>query len=125
MNILSIDYGERYLGLAVYVTKSKTKFALKIVDTKKSDLIEVLKNVVSEYSISKVAIGYPIGLNNNPTRMSGLTDEFIKNILLNKLDIDVIKVDERMTSSVVTKSNKERIDDISALEILETYLSNV
>jgi len=54
-----------------------------------------------------------------------LTDEFIKNILLNKLDIDVIKVDERMTSSVVTKSNKERIDDISALEILETYLSNV
>jgi RNase H-fold protein (predicted Holliday junction resolvase) len=30
-----------------------------------------------------------------------------------------------MTSSVVTKSNKERIDDISALEILETYLSNV
>ena len=57
--------------------------------------------------------------------MSGLTDEFIKNILLNKLEIDVIKVDERMTSSVVTKSNKERIDDISALEILETYLSNV
>ena len=57
--------------------------------------------------------------------MSGLTDEFIKNILLNKLDIDVIKVDERMTSSVITKSNKERIDDISALEILETYLSNV
>ena len=116
MNILSIDYGERYLGLAVYVTKSNTKFALKIVDTKKSDLIEVLKNVVREYSISKVAVGYPIGLNNNPTRMSGLTDEFIKNILLNKLD---------MTSSVVTKSNKERIDDISALEILETYLSNV
>lgn len=37
MNILSIDYGERYLGLAVYVTKSKTKFALKIVDTKKSE----------------------------------------------------------------------------------------
>jgi len=70
MNILSIDYGERYLGLAVYVTKSNTKFALKIVDTKKSDLIEVLKDVVSEYSISKVAIGYPIGLNNNPTRMS-------------------------------------------------------
>lgn len=89
------------------------------------NLIEVLKNVVSEYSISKVAVGYPIGLNNNPTRMSGLTDEFIKNILLNKLDIDVIKVDERMTSSVITKSNKERIDDISALEILETYLSNV
>lgn len=125
MNILSIDYGERYIGLAVYVTKSNTKFALKIVDTKKRDVIEVLKNVVSEYSISKVAVGYPIGLNNKPTRMSGLTDEFIKNILLKKLDIDVIKVDERMTSSVVTKSNKERIDDISALEILETYLSNV
>jgi len=35
------------------------------------------------------------------------------------------KVDERMTSVVITKSKKDRIDDISALQILETYLANV
>jgi len=57
--------------------------------------------------------------------MSALTDEFIENILLNKLEIEVTRIDERMTSSVVTKSNKVRVDDISALEILETYLANV
>jgi len=125
MNILSIDYGERYLGLAVYVSKSDTKFALKVVDSKNNDLIEILKTVINEYKISKVAVGYPIGLNNNPTRMSALTDEFIENILLNKLEIEVTRIDERMTSSVVTKSNKVRVDDISALEILETYLANV
>jgi len=125
MNILSIDYGERYLGLAVYVSKSNTKFALKVVDSKNNDLIEILKTVINEYKISKVAVGYPIGLNNNPTRMSALTDEFIENILLNKLEIEVTRIDERMTSSVVTKSNKVRVDDISALEILETYLANV
>ena len=125
MNILSIDYGERYLGLAVYVSKSDTKFALKVVDSKNNDLIEILKTVIHEYKISKVAVGYPIGLNNNPTRMSALTDEFIENILLNKLEIEVTRIDERITSSVVTKSNKVRVDDISALEILETYLANV
>ena len=42
-----------------------------------------------------------------------------------KFNLKVSKVDERMTSTIITSSNKERIDDISALQILETYLANV
>ena len=57
--------------------------------------------------------------------MSNLVDVFIKDILNPNFALDVIKVDERMTSSLITKSKKDRIDDISALQILETYLSNV
>ena len=57
--------------------------------------------------------------------MSKLVDVFIQEILIQKLNLNVTRVDERMTSSVITKSKKDRIDDISALEILETYLHNV
>ena len=52
-------------------------------------------------------------------------DEFINNTLKSKFNLKVSKVDERMTSTIITSSNKERIDDISALQILETYLANV
>ena len=34
MNILGLDYGERYIGCAVSTVKSNTPFALKIIDTK-------------------------------------------------------------------------------------------
>ena len=125
MNVLGVDYGERYIGLAVYAAKKNASFALKVIDTKKEDLIKSLEEVVEEYKITKIAVGYPIGLNNNQTRMSGLTDEFIENVVTNILKIESTKVDERMTSVVITKSKKDRIDDISALQILETYLANV
>ena len=125
MNILGIDFGERYIGCAISTTKSQTPFALKIIDTKYTDLLGDLKRIIEEYSIIKIAIGYPIGLNNNETRMSKLVDLFIEETLIQRLNLEVTKVDERMTSAVVTKSKKERIDDISALEILETYLHNV
>ncbi len=88
-------------------------------------MLENLELIIENYSINKIAIGYPIGLNNNQTRMSNLIDIFIEQTLVKKLGLDVSKVDERMTSAVVTKSKKERIDDISALQILETYLANV
>ena len=125
MNILGLDYGERYIGCAVSTVKSNTPFALKIIDTKVSDVDVSIQTIINDYKITNIAIGYPIGLNNHETRMSKLVDEFINNTLKSKFNLKVSKVDERMTSIIITSSNKERIDDISALQILETYLANV
>ena len=125
MNILGLDYGERYIGCAVSTVKSNTPFALKIIDTKVSDVDVSIQTIINDYKFTNIAIGYPIGLNNHETRMSKLGDEFINNTLKSKFNLKVSKVDERMTSTIITSSNKERIDDISALQILETYLANV
>jgi|TARA_B100001094_G_scaffold76408_1_gene72807 putative transcription antitermination factor YqgF len=125
MNVLGIDYGERYIGCAISTAKTKLPFALKVIDTNLSNIVESLASIIDNYEVTKIAIGFPIGLNNNETRMSNLVDVFIKDILNPNFTLDVIKVDERMTSSLITKSKKDRIDDISALQILETYLSNV
>ena len=125
MNVLGIDYGERYIGCAISTSKTNLPFALKVIDTNLSNIVESLASIIDNYEVTKIAIGFPIGLNNNETRMSNLVDVFIEDILNPNFAIDVIKVDERMTSSLITKSKKDRIDDISALQILETYLSNV
>ena len=84
-----------------------------------------IQKIIDDYKITSIAIGYPIGLNNHETRMSKLVDEFINNTLEPKFNLKVSRVDERMTSTIITGSNKDRIDDISALQILETYLANV
>ncbi|MDC0606926.1 Holliday junction resolvase RuvX [Acidimicrobiia bacterium] len=125
MNVLGLDYGERYIGCAVSTVKSNTPFALKIIDTKVSDVDVTIQKIIDDYKIRSIAIGYPIGLNNHETRMSKLVDEFINNTLEPKFNLKVSRVDERMTSTIITGSNKDRIDDISALQILETYLANV
>lgn len=125
MNVLGIDFGERYIGCAISTTKTKLPFALKVIDTKLSNIVESLTSMIDSYEVTKIVIGYPIGLNNNETRMSNLVDNFINEILAPNFGLDVIKVDERMTSTLITKSKKDRIDDISAIQILETYLNNV
>lgn len=125
MNVLGIDFGERYIGCAISTTKTKLPFALKVIDTKLSNIVESLTSIIDSYEVTKIVIGYPIGLNNNETRMSNLVDIFINEILTPNFGLDVIKVDERMTSTLITKSKKDRIDDISAIHILETYLNNV
>ena len=125
MNVLGIDFGERYIGCAISTTKTKLPFALKVIDTKLSNIVESLTSIIDSYEVTKIVIGYPIGLNNNETRMSNLVDNFINEILAPNFGLDVIKVDERMTSTIITKSKKDRIDDISAIQILETYLNNV
>ena len=125
MNVLGIDFGERYIGCAISTTNTKLPFALKVIDTKLSNIVESLTSIIDRYEVTKIVIGYPIGLNNNETRMSNLVDNFINEILAPNFGLDVIKVDERMTSTLITKSKKDRIDDISAIQILETYLNNV
>ena len=120
-NILSIDFGERYLGLAVRTQETRIPIPLKIVDSKKDKTLTILKKYVDEYKIQLIVIGYPIGLNNSENRMTNLVDEFISD--LDALNLQVHKIDERLSSKLFKDNKSDRIDDLSALEILESYLS--
>ena len=120
-NILSIDFGERYLGLAVRTEKTKIPIPLIVVDTKIDESLHVLKKCVNDYQIQLIVIGYPIGLNNSENRMTNLVDQFINE--LDTLNLEVHKIDERLSSKLFNNYKSERIDDLSALEILESYLS--
>ena len=122
-SILSIDYGERYFGFAIKLKNETTTFSLSVVDTKISDLFDNLDSHIKEYDPSIIIIGYPIGLSGNKSRMSDEVDKFVE-IITNRFNIDIIKVDERFTSKINTGMSKERHDSVSALNILETYINN-
>ena len=76
-NILSIDYGERYLGLAVRTEKTTIPIPVTVVDTKKQKVIKTINEHIKNYNVSTIVIGYPIGLNNSENRMTNLVNSFV------------------------------------------------
>ena len=122
-NIIGIDYGERFIGLAIKKRSLNTPYPLKILDSKEVDILVEIKKVLDGNEIEEIVIGYPIGLNNHETRMTKVVDKFITNDLSKISELPVIKVDERMTSKLIN-DDPERYDDLSALEILNSYLIN-
>ena len=123
-NLLGIDFGERYIGLAIKKENLSVPYAHKVIDQTKSNLIKELEKTIDEEKITKIIIGNPIGLSNNESRMSKLVDEFIKNDLTTNFNIPIIKIDERFTSKILNKSKSKRNDDLSAVKILETFDRN-
>ena len=120
-NIIAIDYGERYVGLALKKQSINSAYAYKVLDSKTLDVLHEIKQVLIDHKIDEIVIGYPIGLNFHQTRMSKVVDEFIENDLKSITSVPIHKVDERMTSKL-TNDKTIRNDDLAALEILNSYL---
>ena len=120
-NILSIDYGERYLGLAVRTVKTTIPIPLSVIDVKKANKLKVITEYVENYSVNSIVIGYPIGLNNSENRMTNLVNSFTNDLTI--LNLQIHKIDERLSSKIFNNTDSDRIDDLSALEILESYIA--
>jgi putative Holliday junction resolvase len=123
-NLLGIDFGERFVGIAIKKSNVSIPYAHKIIDAKNTELILEIKETIEKEDISKIIIGYPIGMNNNPSRMSKLVDNFIESELKVNFDLPIKKVDERLTSKIIDNDTDKRSDDLSAVKLLETYCSN-
>ena len=122
-NIIAIDYGERYIGLALKKQSINSAYPYKVLDSKSLDVLVEIKQALIDHEIDEIVIGYPIGLNFHQTRMSNVVDEFIENDLKSITTVPIHKIDERMTSKL-TNDNSIRNDDLAALEILNTHLTN-
>ena len=120
-NILSIDYGERYLGLAVRTDKTTIPIPIAVIDRKKDNTMKAIREYVDTYIVNQIVIGYPIGLNNSENRMTNLVNNFIED--LSNLNVQIHKIDERLSSKLFKNNESDRIDDLSALTILESYIA--
>lgn len=120
-NILSIDYGERFLGLAVRTDKTTIPIPVAVIDRKKDNTMKTIKEYIDTYIINQIVIGYPIGLNNSENRMTNLVNNFIEDLL--NLNVQIQKIDERLSSKLFKNNESDRIDDLSALAILESYIA--
>ena len=134
MRYLGLDLGTRTLGLAVSDTTLTVATTLKTIRFNENDynsLIPDLKNIVDEYDIKKIILGFPKNMNNTIGDRGKITLEF-KEILEREINIKIILQDERLTTVEATKymleadmsrkKRKNKIDSLAANIILQTYL---
>ena len=134
MRYLGLDLGTRTLGLSLSDTTCTIASTLKTIRFNEGDydsLLIELEDIIREYNISKMILGYPKNMNNTIGERCLTTLEF-KDKLINKFNIEVILQDERLTTVEATnymlaadisrKKRKHKVDALAANIILQTYL---
>ena len=133
--ILSIDYGEVRVGLAMSdITNTiATGLDTLVINKNKSVLLDKVKELLSEYDIDKIVIGYPKNMNGTLSKKTEEVDKIIKK--LEALNVEIVKWDERLTTVSAymtmrdlgikqTQKNKYA-DKLAATSILQDYLEYI
>lgn len=121
MKVLGIDYGDKRVGLAIAESESKAVAPFRIIENN-NNLFAELKNIIKEENIEKVIVGLPLNLKSQETEQTRKVKEFVK-LLKQDIELPIEIFDERMTSKIYQKSGRKRIDDLAAMNILDSYLT--
>lgn len=132
--LLAIDFGKKRTGIAVTDEMQIIASGLTTVDT--SELLTFLQNYFSKENVEKVVIGEPKRLNNEPSEVVPLLNEFINQFTKTFPAMPVVRIDERFTSKIAfqtmidsglkkkQRQNKALIDEIAATIILQDFMNS-
>ena len=134
MRYLGLDLGTKTLGVAISDPTLTIASVLKTIyfdDEDYTKLIAPIKEIIKEYNIDKIILGYPKNMNNSIGPRAEITIEFKKQ-LESTLKIPIILEDERLTSVISNqvlisadlsrKKRKKKVDGLAAQIILQSYL---
>ncbi|EIA08281.1 Holliday junction resolvase RuvX [Flavobacterium frigoris] len=131
--ILSIDYGQKRIGIAV--TDEMQIIASGLTTIPSATAIPFLKDYFSKEKVEAVIIGEPKQMNGQPSESASIIKGFVTHFSNHFPDMKVIRMDERFTSKMAFQSmidsglnkkqrqNKALIDEISATIMLQDYLN--
>jgi putative Holliday junction resolvase len=135
LRILGLDYGEKRIGVAVCDELGLTAQGLPTIirKTRKHDW-EILGNLVKNYQVEKIVIGYPVRLDGSEGIQCEKVNRFAA-LLEKTFALPVIKWQETLStkeaeeilinSGVRWKKRKEKVDKLAACLILQNYLNFV
>jgi len=121
MKILGIDYGEKRIGLAIS-DETKT-FARELVILSPKEFWQQIKNLAQENQVTQIVIGWPLNMSGGETKKTEEVKNF-KNKLESMLAIDVVTIDERLTSKMAesTSGQNKNLDSLAAQILLQNWL---
>ena len=134
--ILSIDYGDARVGIAITDALNITAQGLETIQRNNSDKIVLrrLDEIFEQYPVETIVVGMPYNMNGTKTERAEVTEKFIHKLKCKYSDKKIVTVDERLTTVAAHKTmnfldvNKKKkrtiVDTISAVYILETFLGN-
>lgn len=134
MRVLSIDYGDSRVGLAITDELNITVQGLMTIHHNQNDKIVLAKldEILEQYEISTIVIGMPFNMDGSKTERAEITEKFIHKLKCKYNKIKIESIDERLTTvqahktmrelNIKAKNKKKIVDTISAEYILEAYL---
>lgn len=136
MRVLGLDLGSRTLGIAISDALGIIASGVETYrfDDERYDLaLNRVLEIVREKKVSKIVLGYPKHMNGDIGEKAKLSEDF-KRQIEEKIDIEVVLVDERWTTKlaesrllqadVSRKKRKQVIDKMAAVVILQNYLDS-
>ena len=135
MRILGLDFGTKTVGVAVsdelLITAQGVEIIRRKAPTKLRQTLARIDELVGEYGVEKIVLGYPKNMNNTEGERCERTQEF-KEMLEKRTGLDVVLWDERLTTvsadnammemGIRRENRKEYVDEIAAIFILQGYL---
>ncbi|MGL5898054.1 MAG: Holliday junction resolvase RuvX [Lactobacillaceae bacterium] len=132
---LGLDLGTKTLGVAYSDLMGFTAQSLEIIsiDSANNNFgLKRLKEIVKEYQIDEIVLGYPKNMNNT-IGVRAKASEAFKKKLENKFKLPVHLIDERLSTvaanrvlvkeaDVSRRKQKKAVDKLAASFILQTYL---
>ena len=130
--ILSIDYGNKRVGLAV--TDPLKIIATRLTTVSTNDIWVFLADYFAREEVELVLVGYPKQLNNEPSEAIRYINPFLKKFQQIYKEMPLKLMDERFSSKMAfqtmidagvkkkDRQNKATIDGVSATIILQSYL---
>lgn len=93
-----------------------------------------LGNIISEHEIKKIVIGLPITMKAEVGKAAQVTNKFVT-ALKDRFELPTMVWDERLTSVLARRTmrelgkspskNKNKVDEIAAILILQSYLDSI
>lgn len=133
-NVLALDLGTKTLGKAFYNKATKIALPIGVFRFSSKHYFKARNDVLSELSkrnIEVIVLGLPLNADGTESERSGSVRRFKSDLAL-ETTVPIVLIDERFTTleaqnrlhvlGYSTKTMKNKIDETSALIILETYL---
>ena len=138
MRILGLDYGSRTVGVAVSDPLGLTAQSVETIwrkqENKLRQTLARIEELVSEYQVETIVLGYPKNMNNTIGERALKSLEF-REMLERRTGLPVVMWDERLTtiaanrtlmeSGVRRENRKEHLDQLAAIFILQGYLDSL
>ena len=136
MRIMGLDLGSKTCGVAVTDGLGITAQGLEVIRRKEENKLRQtlarITDLVKEYDVEKIVLGYPKKMDGSVSKRCGLSEEFAAKLTA-RTGKEVILWDERLTTvsahevmmeAGLTREEREKIvDKVAAVFILEDYMN--
>ena len=135
MRVMGLDFGSKTVGVAVSDSLHITAQGLEIIrreqENKLRRTLARIEELVREYEVEEIVLGYPKNMNNTVGERGEKTEEF-KQMVERRTGLPVVLWDERLTTvaadramieaGIRRENRKKYVDRIAATFILQGYL---